>query len=135
MPPHKARGPARSRNTVDVSVKQVVAVRDDGEVLMARLDVGRASGTGGALESHLVVVDFIVARLVYRAAVSPSLVIAALVYHMIPHLLGLTVSVLPYTSTSCDAAMRMSGPPNQPLSAMPLWRTTLLRMTALNEIS
>src|SRR5216684_6566968 len=31
---------------------------------------------------------------------------------MIPHLPGLTVSVLPYTSTSCDAAMRMSSPQN-----------------------
>jgi hypothetical protein len=43
MPPHKAHGAARSRNTIDVAVKQVVSVRDDGEVLMARLDVGRAS--------------------------------------------------------------------------------------------
>src|SRR6266446_810887 len=84
MPPHEARRPARSRNTIDVAVKRVVAVRDYGEVLMARLDVGRASGTGGTLKCHLVVVDFIVARLVYRAAVSPSLVIAALVYQHDP---------------------------------------------------
>src|SRR6476646_5824621 len=84
MPPHKAHGAARSRNTIDVAVEQVVAVRDDGEVLMARLDVGRASGTGGALKSHVVVVDFIVARLVYLAAVSLNLVIAALVYQHDP---------------------------------------------------
>src|SRR5260370_12318236 len=52
---------------------------------MARLDVGHASDAGSTLESHLVVVDFIVARLVYRAAVSPSLVIiAALVYQHDP---------------------------------------------------
>src|SRR5882724_6686026 len=51
---------------------------------MARLDVGRASGAGSTLESYLVVVDFIVARLVHRAAVSPSLVIAALVYQHDP---------------------------------------------------
>src|SRR5882724_8359258 len=84
MPPHEACRPARSRNTVDVAVKDVVAVRDDGEVFKARLDVGRASGAGSTLESYLVVVDFIVARLVHRAAVSPSLVIAALVYQHDP---------------------------------------------------
>src|SRR5260370_42420568 len=87
MPPHEARRPARSRNTIDVAVKDVVAVRDYGEVFMARLDVGHASDAGITLESHLVVVDFIVARLVYRAAVSPSLVIiAALVYQHDPAL-------------------------------------------------
>src|ERR1700730_2717916 len=84
MPPHEARGPARSRNTIDVAVKDVVAVRDYGEVFMARLDVGRASRAGSTLESQLVVADCIVARLVYRAAVSPSLVIAALVYQHDP---------------------------------------------------
>src|SRR3954452_6022560 len=84
MAPHKARGPARARNTIYVAVKQVISIGDDGKVLMAWLDVRRASGTGGALKSHLVVVDSIVARLVDRAAVSPRLLIAALVYQHNP---------------------------------------------------
>src|ERR1700736_3563508 len=60
--PNKTRRPALSRNAIYVGVEDVVAVGDDGEVLISGFGVGRASGTGGALESHIVVMDFIVAR-------------------------------------------------------------------------
>src|SRR6266851_743480 len=47
MTPHKARRPTRSRNTIDIAVEAVVAVRDDTEVFIAGLGVGDAPGAGG----------------------------------------------------------------------------------------
>ena len=53
----------------------------------------------------------------------------------IPQLLAATVSVLPVTCTSWDAATTISDAQDQPLAPTPLERRTLLRITASKEIS
>src|SRR5258708_11312312 len=64
MPPYKPRWPARSGGTIYVTVKDIISVRDDGKVFVARLGVGNAPGAGRSLKIHLVAANGVVARLV-----------------------------------------------------------------------
>src|SRR4029453_9496643 len=74
VPPHKALRFARARDTVGVAIKPVVAIRDDGVILMTGLGVRNAAGTSSALERHFVAVYRVVASLVEWAVVAPALV-------------------------------------------------------------
>ena len=108
MPPGEALL-ARPGNAVYVGVEAIVAVRDDGDVLIVRLGIGNPARAGATLEGHVVFVNPGVASL-YLAPLS---VVRPWSISMIPQPPGLTVSVLPYTPTSCDAEMRISAPQNQ----------------------
>src|SRR5262249_34871284 len=71
--PHEQTGrPAHPRNSIYIAVKTVAALRDDREILIPGPDVGNATGADGALESQFVVVNGVVARFVFAAALGPT---------------------------------------------------------------
>ena len=71
-PPYEARRSAVAGHAIGVALEPVVAISDDRKILIARLGVRGATGTGGTLECHFVCANSIVTRLVFSAVVGPT---------------------------------------------------------------
>ena len=131
VPPGKPFLLARP-GAVNIGVEKIVAVGNDRIIRVVRRRVGDAAGARRALEGQIVLVN-LSSRVLYCPPLS---VVRPWSISMIPQPPGVTVSLLPVTSTPCEAERRMSAPQNQSGSASrPLLAAVLLRMTALNEIS